>query len=71
MIKFTQRERNKKENIPKGHFLIVSITTDGGHELSVNFVEDQIPLFEQRHLDGMLEALKDAFYRTRPDLRPQ
>lgn len=71
MIKFTQRERNQKGNIPEGHFLIVSITTDGEHELSVNFVEEQTPLFEQRHLDSMLEALKDAFYRTRPDLRRQ
>lgn len=59
------------QRFPTGHSEIVNITTDGDLSLSVNFNFVHVPLLEVRHLEIMIDALEDAFYRMRPDLRKQ
>lgn len=66
-MKFTER----LSKIPENHFEIVNITTDGDISLCVNFDECQAEFFEKRHIEILVAALEDAFYRLRPDLRPQ
>jgi hypothetical protein len=63
--------RGRQSEMPEGYFELVNITTDGGINISVNFNEPAMMLAEQRHLDIIVYALKDAFYRLRPDLRRQ
>jgi hypothetical protein len=63
--------KERTDDIPKGHVEIVNITTDGGINISVNFNTGLMELAEKRHLEIMLMALEDAFYRLRPDLREQ
>lgn len=63
--------QGRKSDLPEGHFELVNITTDGGINISVNFNTAAMELAEARHLEIMIFALEDAFYRLRPDLRPQ
>ena len=63
--------RCRQSEMPEGYFELVNITTDGGVNISVNFNEAAIALAEERHIEIMVFALKDAFYRLRPDLRRQ
>lgn len=61
--------KEKVDEPPQGHIELVNITTDGGLNLCVNFNRFAMEPCDDRHLQIMVDALKDAFYRLKPHLR--
>jgi hypothetical protein len=56
------------DSTPETFAVIVTIRSDG-KDFSIELPDWFIPLINQVCIDHSIEALKDAFYRVRPDLR--
>ena len=70
MAKFIRKELS--DGFKGNDILIVAITFDKEtNKMAVSYNEVLVPVFNREHINQFIDILTDAFYRNRPDLRPQ